>query len=82
VTHAESRRPSSTPRRDPLVAHRQHHQADFRKGSINVEPFCPKSATKREPKVTLPPTMIHFQRDENYGLRAYDGDASTLSSTT
>jgi 5-methyltetrahydropteroyltriglutamate--homocysteine methyltransferase len=38
------------------------------KGSINVEPFkFLKSVTRRQPKVTLPPpTMIHFQRDENY----------------
>jgi 5-methyltetrahydropteroyltriglutamate--homocysteine methyltransferase len=50
------------------------------KGSINVEPFkFLKSVTRREPKVTLPPpTMIHFQRDENYGLRAYDDDVDAF----
>jgi methionine synthase II (cobalamin-independent) len=50
------------------------------KGSINVEPFkFLKSVTQCEPKVTLPPpTMIHFQRDENYGLRAYDDDVDAF----
>jgi 5-methyltetrahydropteroyltriglutamate--homocysteine methyltransferase len=47
------------------------------KGSVNVEPFkFLNSATKRSPKVTLPPpTMIHFQRDAAYDLKAYGGDA-------
>jgi 5-methyltetrahydropteroyltriglutamate--homocysteine methyltransferase len=49
-------------------------------GSINVAPFkYLQSVTKRSPKVTLPPpTMIHFQRDENYGLSAYDGDTEAF----
>ena len=47
------------------------------KGSVNVASFkFLQSVTKRAPKVTLPPpTMIHFQRDDNYGLTAYGGDA-------
>ncbi len=45
-------------------------------GSINVAPFkFLQSVTTRAPKVTLPPpTMIHFQRDDHYGLSAYGGD--------
>jgi 5-methyltetrahydropteroyltriglutamate--homocysteine methyltransferase len=50
------------------------------KGSINVAPFkYLQRVTKRSPKVTLPPpTMIHFQRDDNYGLSAYDNDSEAL----
>ena len=44
--------------------------------SVNVAPFkFLQSVTTRSPKVTLPPpTMIHFQRDDTYGLDAYGGD--------
>lgn len=44
--------------------------------SVNVAPFkFLQSVTRRSPKVTLPPpTMIHFQRDDTYGLNAYGGD--------